>query len=195
MSLSQNSFSPKRQKHNSNSFKQKVDFCLYKGKVHGLLACRVTGSRCSFFPRNLPLASKLLFLSVAFILGCSLPSLVETEPPAAQAYPTCNLEVLSYLVLPRESCVCLYFLSESITGQEGGAAAAGQSWSYGDDFKCGPRGPPTETTSTERGAVSQKDQFHKKRDELMLNESKPRGLEPELLILKALKGATAKRES
>lgn len=50
----------------------------------------------------------------------------------------------------------------------------------------------TETTSTERGAVSKG--LLQKRDELMLNESKPQSaLEPEL-ILKALKGATqAKR--
>lgn len=133
MSLSQNSFSPKRQKHNSNSFKQKVDFCLYKGKVHGLLASGVTGSRCSFFPRNLPLfTSQLLFLSVAFILGCGLPSWWKQSHQQLQAYPTCNLEVLSYLVLPAEipSLVLISPFWINHYGQKEGSVAAWPVLSY-----------------------------------------------------------------
>ena len=101
MSLSQSSSSSKRQKHNSNFFRQKADFCLNNGKVHGLLASAVAGSRCLFFPRNLPLlSSQLLFLSLALILGYGLPSWWKDSHQQLQAYPTCNLGPL----LPSFSC-------------------------------------------------------------------------------------------
>lgn len=133
MSLSQNSSSSKRQKHNSNSFKQKADFCLCNGKVHGLLVSGVAGSRCLFFPRNLPLfTSQLLFLSVAFILGYGFLSWWKESHQQLQAYPTCNLEVLSYLVLLAEipSLVLISSFQISHYDQKEGSVAGWPVLSY-----------------------------------------------------------------
>lgn len=143
----------------------------------------------------MPLTSQLLFLSVAFILGCGLPSWWKQSHQQLQL-PTCNLEVLCS-VLPAEiPSLVLISLSESITmARRRGSVAAWPVLSY--TYSQGDQWWPstTETTSTERGAVSQKD-CYKKRDELMLNESKPRvPQEPELLILKALKEKHKQRES